>query len=245
MHVARQPRPGDLLADPELLAAAGTYYYDFGQPSLWFKKDGVWDFDRPFAPTRLMVKDPATGDLFMTSSCGEHCYSGPDNIGDHTPIVVNAQAIVVAKGAKLSPPESWVGCPGAWSPGCLNATNQPPTVNAGPDLAARIGGPVATLNGTASDDVRPNPPGVLTTTWSIVSGPGSVTFGSPNSATTTATFGAPGTYELRLTANDGAIGVERYHAGDRDRLATRWLGDPDRQQGDPCRSRRPICDVAQ
>src|SRR5262249_35101194 len=45
----------------------------------------------------------------------------------------------------------------------------------------------------------------LTTTWSKVSGPGSVTFGSASALTTTATFSASGTYVLRLTAYDGAL----------------------------------------
>ena len=42
-------------------------------------------------------------------------------------------------------------------------------------------------------------------TWSKVSGPGTVTFASPNAATTTATFSAPGVYVLRLAAHDGVL----------------------------------------
>ena len=62
----------------------------------------------------------------------------------------------------------------------------------------------ATLAGTATDDGLPNPPGALTTTWSLVSGPLSgVVFGNPSALGTTATFAATGTYVLRLTANDG------------------------------------------
>lgn len=38
--------------------------------------------------------------------------------------------------------------------------------------------------------------------WTLVSGPGSVTFGNPAAASTTATFGAAGTYVLRLTASN-------------------------------------------
>ncbi|MCE9544415.1 MAG: hypothetical protein K8T25_02675, partial [Planctomycetia bacterium] len=43
-----------------------------------------------------------------------------------------------------------------------------------------------------------------TMTWSKVSGPGTVTFGNPNSLQTTATMSAVGTYVLRLTGTDGA-----------------------------------------
>lgn len=39
--------------------------------------------------------------------------------------------------------------------------------------------------------------------WSKFSGPGSVTFGSPNSPNTTASFSTDGSYVLRLTASDG------------------------------------------
>jgi hypothetical protein len=82
------------------------------------------------------------------------------------------------------------------------ATNQPPVVTAGPDqtitLSAR-----ATLAGTVHDDGLPNPPAALTMTWSMVSGPGTVTFAAA-AANTTATFSAAGSYVLRLTASDGA-----------------------------------------
>jgi hypothetical protein len=90
----------------------------------------------------------------------------------------------------------------------IGASNAPPVVNAGPDLSVRAPYPNATvtttLAGSASDDGRPTPP-VLTVAWSVVSGPGAVTFVSPAAATTDATFGAPGTYVLRLTASDGAL----------------------------------------
>jgi len=85
------------------------------------------------------------------------------------------------------------------SPG---TTNQPPSVNAGPDSSVTLPN-VASLNGTVSDDGRPN--GTVTTAWSKVSGPGTVTFGSASTADTTASFSAAGTYVLRLTANDGAL----------------------------------------
>ena len=81
--------------------------------------------------------------------------------------------------------------------------NQPPSVDAG--LAASVQLPSAvSLDGTVNDDGLPIPPGAVTTTWSRVSGPGTVTFANPNAVDTTATFSAAGTYVLRLTAFDGA-----------------------------------------
>jgi hypothetical protein len=81
------------------------------------------------------------------------------------------------------------------------APNQPPFVNAGPDQTIALPS-TAALNGTVSDP--DGSPGPLTVTWTKVSGPGTVTFANPNSASTTATFPSAGTYVLRLGANDGA-----------------------------------------
>ena len=82
--------------------------------------------------------------------------------------------------------------------------NQAPSANAGADQTITLPA-AASLAGTASDDGLPNPPGALTTTWSMVSGPGTVTFANANALDTTATFGAAGSYVLRLTANDSAL----------------------------------------
>ena len=83
----------------------------------------------------------------------------------------------------------------------MNATaaNQPPVVSAGADQTITLPA-TAALAGSASDDGLPTPPGTVTTTWSRVSGPGTVTFGNANALTTTATFSMAGSYTLRLTA---------------------------------------------
>jgi len=82
--------------------------------------------------------------------------------------------------------------------------NQPPSVNAGSNQTITLPA-AANLNGTVSDDGLPNPPGTVTVTWTMDSGPGTVTFTNPAAAVTTATFSVAGTYVLRLTANDGAL----------------------------------------
>jgi hypothetical protein len=92
--------------------------------------------------------------------------------------------------------------------GWATGTNAVPRVNAGPDQSANECGnlkvcPSITLPGTVTDDGFPNPPGNTTMTWTMVSGPGTVTFGTPSAATTTATFSTAGTFVVRLTANDG------------------------------------------
>jgi hypothetical protein len=81
--------------------------------------------------------------------------------------------------------------------------NRAPTVNAGADQTITLPSS-ATLTGTAADDGLPSPPATLTSTWSTVSGPGTVTFGNANALSTTATFSTSGAYVLRLTVSDSA-----------------------------------------
>ncbi|MGH7600096.1 MAG: InlB B-repeat-containing protein, partial [bacterium] len=82
--------------------------------------------------------------------------------------------------------------------------NMPPCVEAGPDQTIFITS-TATLQGQATDDGDPNPPGALAVAWSQVSGPGTVTFENASDLATTASFSMAGTYILRLTANDGTL----------------------------------------
>jgi hypothetical protein len=80
--------------------------------------------------------------------------------------------------------------------------NQPPVVDAGADRAG-VPGQAITLGGQVSDDGLPSG-GALVSTWSLVSGPGTVAFADVQAPATLATFSAPGVYRLRLKASDGA-----------------------------------------
>jgi len=82
--------------------------------------------------------------------------------------------------------------------------NQPPSVGAGSDLTVTLPDS-ATLDGSVSDDGLPNPPGAVTTLWSMTSGPGTVTYGNALAVDTTASFSGDGTYVLRLTADDSDL----------------------------------------
>ena len=76
--------------------------------------------------------------------------------------------------------------------------NVQPVVNAGPNQTITLPTNTVTLNGSASDNGVP-----MTFVWSVVSGPGAVTFSSPNSTTTQATFpSTPGAYVLQLSASN-------------------------------------------
>jgi PKD repeat protein len=82
--------------------------------------------------------------------------------------------------------------------------NQAPVVEAGPDQSITLPNN-AILDGTVTDDSLPDPPATVITTWSMVSGPATVTFGDPSAVDTTATFATAGTYVLRLSASDAEL----------------------------------------
>ena len=84
-------------------------------------------------------------------------------------------------------------------------TNTAPTANAGSDQTGITVAAGATLAGTSSDDGLPASPGSITTTWTKVTGPGTVTFGDSAAVDSTVSFTALGTYVLQLEADDGDL----------------------------------------
>lgn len=88
--------------------------------------------------------------------------------------------------------------------GSVLGANVAPTAKAPAATEVRLPAPV-TLVATFTDDGLPAVPGSPAFSWTKVSGPGSVTFTPSDSPATTAAFGAPGTYVLRFSANDGAL----------------------------------------
>ncbi len=80
--------------------------------------------------------------------------------------------------------------------------NVAPVVAAGPDQTIYLPAG-AMLSGTVTDDGLPDPPGYVTVQWTQVSGPTACVFSAPAAATTGVSFSTPGTYVLRLTADDG------------------------------------------
>jgi RHS repeat-associated protein len=83
-----------------------------------------------------------------------------------------------------------------------SGTNQAPVVSAGNPVTVVFPSPGA-LNGSVSDDGLPS--NAVSVSWTMVSGPGTVTFDNAAQAVTGAVFSAPGSYVLRLTASDGAL----------------------------------------
>ena len=81
--------------------------------------------------------------------------------------------------------------------------NLPPLADAGEDEVADTLETV-TLLGSGEDGTTPPAPAPLTYTWTRVSGPGTVTLGTPSAPTTTASFSAAGDHVMRLTVSDGS-----------------------------------------
>ncbi len=79
--------------------------------------------------------------------------------------------------------------------------NTSPVVSAGADQTVNLTDAVI-LNGSITDDGLPNPPSNVVASWSLVSGPGGVSFADSSAQVTSATFSVSGQYTLRLTATD-------------------------------------------
>jgi hypothetical protein len=104
--------------DKCLISTAGTYYCDLGIPSGWWTKDnGVsWTSATSWSALRVMVRcNDGSNCIFAT---------GFANVSGHTPIVFKANAILVAPGDQLVPPQDWE-CPAEWD--CDQATDVKPT----------------------------------------------------------------------------------------------------------------------
>jgi len=86
----------------------------------------------------------------------------------------------------------------------LEQANKAPDVDAGADQETELdasGSIEVVLDATVDDD------GAYAVSWELVSGPASVTFDDPSAEDTTVTMTVPGTYELRLTADDGQFAM--------------------------------------
>ena len=79
-------------------------------------------------------------------------------------------------------------------------------LNKAPAISIAIGNDLSpvSLNGTVTDDDYPLPVS-LTTQWSQLSGPSTLTFANATQAATTATFTGAGLFGVRLQANDSSI----------------------------------------
>jgi hypothetical protein len=105
--------------------------------------------------------------------------------------------------------------------------NGSPIVDAGPAQTLTWPENQVNLSGFVTDDGHPYPPSELASLWSKQSGPGSVSFGSASSPSTTATFSAPGSYVLQLEGDDSlaqTVDTVAIMLGDTVTLSTTTVG---------------------
>ncbi|MGI9309454.1 MAG: PKD domain-containing protein [Gammaproteobacteria bacterium] len=93
---------------------------------------------------------------------------------------------------------------GGTHPRRFDVINVAPTVNAGADTGATLPDSVQ-LDATVNDDGHPSPPGTVSLSWSMVSGPSGVSFDNGASADPAVTFTQPGIYVLELMASDSDL----------------------------------------
>ena len=176
-----------------LFVAANTKIIRIGAPSLSIPAPGVLsnDHDNELSPlTAPLTQNPSFGTVTLNSN-GSFDYTAGNNFAGTDSFTYQASD------GQLSSNNATVSI--------TNIVNQTPVINAGPDQIINLPAS-AILNGAATDDGLPVG-SALATSWSKVSGPGSVTFAQPNSAATSASFSQVGTYTLRLTASDGQLSV--------------------------------------
>jgi hypothetical protein len=150
--------------------------FDFAKPVLYMHGDGhSWIEDRPF-PEQNILRVQVEGGLY-----------------DPAPVQVTAT---------LNDSDMFLFERDPWPAGTA-PLNRVPCVDAGSDLVATFGLGAA-LAGNPSDDGVPVT-ATLTTTWTQVGGPGTVTFDDASAANTIAHFDTTGIYELLLTADDGEL----------------------------------------
>ncbi len=82
------------------------------------------------------------------------------------------------------------------------ADNTAATVSAGTGGSVSVGTAFA-LDGALADDALPSIPGATTVQWTQRSGPGTASIAAASAVDTTATFPLPGSYVMRITADDG------------------------------------------
>jgi chitodextrinase len=105
------------------------------------------------------------------------------------PITINARVLVGSTWSALAA--------GVFTP---TTSNTAPAVRAVGPITANLGAAI-TVGARVTDDGLPAD--TLSLQWSLVSGPGTAIFGSPDASSSTVSFSEVGSYVLRLTVSDG------------------------------------------
>jgi RHS repeat-associated protein len=143
------------------------------------------------APFRIDVNQCAinsAGSMFCAGNDSGNSYVSTRQNGVQQPFTVFETGIGDTEAVAIGPAVG-VGAAGAQPNVSINA---PSHIDVGMSVP---------LVGTVTENGLP--PGNLTYSWTLVTGPGAVTFTAPTALTTGASFGAPGSYLIQLGATDG------------------------------------------
>jgi RHS repeat-associated protein len=200
---------------------AGTYYSS-GNPGTAIFDNFLIESSVNSGPA-VNITNPANGSIFSSSAIIPISANTTDTDGSVTKVDFYAGTALIASDSTAPYSFNWsnvpvgscniraiafdntgdstISAPISITVTAIAPVNQPPTVAAGNDQTITLPSS-AILSGTATDDGLPAGSPLLTI-WTKTSGSGSVAFSNANSASTSATFDAPGVYILRLTVDDG------------------------------------------
>jgi RHS repeat-associated protein len=161
---------------------------------------------------RAERKGDANGRVYLvivsaTDPAGNVGHACPTVVVPHSQNKADLDAVSAQAGAAQQHCQANGNAPASYSliaEGALTRVNRAPFVDAGPDRTIVLPTDTVTLVGTATDDGLPAG-SALAVSWTKLSGPGTVVFGSPHATTTIATFDAAGLYVLRLSATDSEL----------------------------------------
>jgi RHS repeat-associated protein len=127
------------------------------------------------------------------SGVATYSYTGINTGNDTLQAVTTIGGLLVTSNTVVVPWTSAPATAGTGGSGTLSISVSAPNTVTLPNSLS--------LSGTVSDGALASGD-TISTTWSVASGPGSVSFANPQQATTTATFSVPGNYVLQLAASD-------------------------------------------
>jgi len=80
---------GETCGKQTTFTGESSFSINLGRPDSWWSKNGPFQWNKGPTVVRIMLKDPTTKKLMMSSRCGSACYSGGD-LAAHVPIRLRA-----------------------------------------------------------------------------------------------------------------------------------------------------------
>jgi len=80
---------GETCGKQTTFTGESSFSINLGRPDSWWSKNGSFQWNKGPTVVRIMLKDPTTKKLMMSSRCGSACYKGGD-LAAHVPIKLRA-----------------------------------------------------------------------------------------------------------------------------------------------------------